>query len=138
MKPHASKTTDLLDRVRRLAAEHEQAVHIHRIPAREARIGSLDRPLTPPMGEALSRMGIKQLYTHQAQAIDLIREGKDVVIVTGTASGKTLCYNIPVLETIASHTDSRALYLYPTKALAQDQLRTLRRFQRPDADASDF
>jgi DEAD/DEAH box helicase domain-containing protein len=128
---------DLLGLVTRLASENDQAVHVHEIPPRGPRIASPARPLSPAMREALDRMGITTLYTHQAQAIDAIREGRDVVIVTGTASGKTLCYNVPVLETLAEHKDARALYLFPTKALAQDQLRTLRRFQRPDDEAED-
>ncbi|MBM3286879.1 MAG: DEAD/DEAH box helicase [Candidatus Eisenbacteria bacterium] len=127
--------TDLLGRVLLLATENGQAVHVHEIPPREARSGQPSRPLLPAMRETLDRMGIGALYTHQVRAVDMIREGKDVVIVTGTASGKTLCYNIPVLESIAAHPETRALYLFPTKALAQDQLRTLRRFQRPDEEA---
>jgi DEAD/DEAH box helicase domain-containing protein len=126
---------NLLDRVLLLASEQEQAVHVHEIPPREPKVAAPSRPLSAGMEQALERMGITSLYSHQALAIDRIREGRDVVIVTGTASGKTLCYNIPVLETIATHPDTRALYLFPTKALAQDQLRTLRRFQRPDEDA---
>jgi DEAD/DEAH box helicase domain-containing protein len=127
--------TDLLSHVLALGGEEGQAVHVHEIPPRDPRIASPKAPLSDAMREALGRMGIGDLYTHQARALDLIRDGKDVVIVTGTASGKTLCYNIPVLETIATHPDARALYLFPTKALAQDQLRTLRRFQRPDTEA---
>lgn len=132
----AHESTDLLGRILTLAAEDGQAVHVHEIPPREARSAQPRHPLSPAMREALLQMGITDLYTHQAKALDLVRDGKDVVIVTGTASGKTLCYNIPVLETIARHPEARAIYLFPTKALAQDQLRTLRRFQRPDADAA--
>lgn len=138
MKRSKMSSKDLLVRVQALATEQDQAVHVHEIPPREARIASPSRPLSKEMQGALAGMGITDLYTHQAQALDLIRDGKDVVIVTGTASGKTLCYNIPVLETIGKHSDSRALYLFPTKALAQDQLRTLRRFQRPDAVADEI
>ncbi len=138
MKRTKTEKAELLDRIRRLAAEQEQAVHVHEIKPRAPRIASPARPLSTPMGEAIERMGITDLYSHQARAIDLVRDGKDVVIVTGTASGKTLCYNIPVLETIGTHPESRALYLFPTKALAQDQLRTLRRFQRPDAEAEEI
>jgi len=130
--------TDLLGRILILASEDGQAAHVHEIPPREARHADPARPLSPAMVEALERMGIERLYAHQARAVDLIREGQDVVIVTGTASGKTLCYNIPILETIAAHPDARAIYLFPTKALAQDQLRTLRRFQRPDAEADEI
>jgi len=69
--------------------------------------------------------GIRSLYTHQAQAAELVREGKNIVVVTPTASGKTLCYNLPVLNQIVQERAARALYLFPTKALAQDQLAEL-------------
>src|SRR5690606_36927447 len=68
---------------------------------------------------------IAQLYTHQAEAIDHALAGRNVVVVTPTASGKTLCYNVPVLASILDNPSTRALYLFPTKALAQDQLAEL-------------
>ena len=88
----------------------------------------LDPPVGGRVGEALRDQGIKQLYSHQAQAIEAVRRGENVVVVTGTASGKTLCYNIPVLESLEKDPKGRALYIYPTKALAQDQLGKLRDF----------
>src|SRR5262249_15941037 len=69
--------------------------------------------------------GVQQLYVHQAAALEAARAGRDWVAVTGTASGKTLCYNLPILEGVLSSPLERALYLYPTKALAQDQLKGL-------------
>ncbi len=74
---------------------------------------------------ALRAKGIEQLYTHQAEAMTHALAGRDVVIITPTASGKTLCYNGPVLSSILRDPSSRALYLFPTKALAQDQLAEL-------------
>jgi DEAD/DEAH box helicase domain-containing protein len=74
---------------------------------------------------ALQKRGIKRLYTHQAHAIALAAKGRDCVVVTPTASGKTLCYNVPVLNTIIGAPSARAIYLFPTKALAQDQLSEL-------------
>lgn len=74
----------------------------------------------------IDRAGWKQLYCHQAESLRLAREGNHVVIATGTASGKTLCYNLAILESLIREPQARALYLYPTKALAQDQLRHLR------------
>jgi DEAD/DEAH box helicase domain-containing protein len=71
--------------------------------------------------DALEARGIQALYTHQAEAYQLAKEGKNIVVVTGTASGKTLCYNLPVLNTLLSEKVSTALYLFPTKALSQDQ-----------------
>src|SRR5207244_1000767 len=69
--------------------------------------------------------GVSRLYTHQAAAAEAVHSGRNVVIVTPTASGKTLCYNLPVLNAILENSDTRALYLFPTKALAQDQLAEL-------------
>ncbi len=115
-----------LEKIRRQSWYRQQIAHVERIPGREARYADLDRPLHPRVAAALRRVGITRFYTHQAQAINAARAGHNVMITTGTASGKTLCYNIPVLEALAEDWRARALYLYPTKALAQDQLRTLR------------
>lgn len=108
-----------------------QCVHLETIPARTAVYGELMEPLSGPMREALLRRGIERLYAHQAEAVNVARAGKHVVVVTGTASGKTLCYNIPVLEAVMAERRSRALYIFPTKALAQDQLGKLREFELP-------
>ncbi len=70
---------------------------------------------------ALKKRGIHQLYTHQYTAFQTVQKGESIVAVTPTASGKTLCYNLPVLQAIAENDGNRALYLFPTKALAQDQ-----------------
>ncbi|WHY75836.1 DEAD/DEAH box helicase [Neobacillus sp. WH10] len=77
--------------------------------------------LHPFLRKALQSKGIEQLYAHQKLAYEKITEGKSIVAVTPTASGKTICYNLPVLQTILKNPDSRALYMFPTKALAQDQ-----------------
>src|SRR5262249_40393250 len=94
----------------------------HHIPSREARFVDLPADLDTGLRDALKSRGIEKLYSHQAEAFDLTRNGKNVVVVTPTASGKTLCYNLPVLQTIVENADARALYLYPTKALTYDQL----------------
>ena len=91
-------------------------------PARRPRYGVWPDGVGPAMHHALEHRGIGQLYTHQAEAIGRVLDGQDVCIVTGTASGKTLCYNVPVVQAILDDPQSRALYLFPTKALAQDQL----------------
>ncbi|HET7225698.1 MAG TPA: DEAD/DEAH box helicase [Candidatus Eisenbacteria bacterium] len=100
-------------------------VHTHVLPERPARFGALDPALPAPLGEALAARGIERLYTHQAHAIGHLRAGRDTVVVTGTASGKSLCYHAPVLERLLGEPDATALYLFPTKALAQDQLKGL-------------
>ena len=86
--------------------------------------------LDPRIGDALRARGIDELYSHQAHAWDLIAKGQHVVVVTPTASGKTLCYNLPALQALVHQPDARILYLFPTKALAQDQLAELEELAR--------
>ncbi len=93
-----------------------------RLPEREARYASWPTGLDPRLLEVLRRRNIERPFTHQAQAIEAVRSGQHVVIVTPTASGKTLCYNVPVIQRILDEPSTRALYLFPTKALSQDQL----------------
>ncbi len=109
-----------------------QISHIETIPARQAKFAALDPPLSERIRALLAGEGIEALYSHQVEAISNVREGKSVVLVTGTASGKTLAYNVPALEALLADPASCALYIYPTKALAQDQLRTLQRYQAED------
>ncbi len=120
------ETERFIEHLKSLPTYQHQISHVEHISARKARYGQLKRPLPKPLREALQAFGITSLYTHQAQAINAIGERQNVVVTTSTASGKTLCYNLPVLETILSDSRARALYLFPTKALAQDQLRGLR------------
>src|SRR5262245_44232388 len=98
---------------------------VRRLPAAVAQYASLPDGLEPRLQQALARRGIAQLYTHQAEAIGHALAGRHTVVITPTASGKTLCYNAPVLDAILKDSSSRALYLFPTKALAQDQLAEL-------------
>jgi DEAD/DEAH box helicase domain-containing protein len=99
-----------------------------RLPAREARHGPFPSTLHNSLISNLQSWGIERLYIHQTQAVSAALRGENVVVVTGTASGKTLCYNLPVLHTLLSDPDARALYLFPTKALAQDQADELTQF----------
>ena len=85
----------------------------------------LPSDLKPELVAALARRGVDRLYSHQAEAYDAVRSGHHLVVVTPTASGKTLCYNLPVLQRLLENPKARALYLFPTKALAQDQLAEL-------------
>ena len=103
----------------------QQIVYTQHIPAQEARLGKLDKPLNPLLQSRLSSLGIDDLYTHQALAVNNVLAGKNVIVSTASASGKTMCYNVPVLESMLADRTGRALYLFPTKALAQDQLRKL-------------
>lgn len=90
-------------------------------PAREAHYAEFPKGLHGSVAKALGERGIQKLYTHQAAAIDLSLSGRNVVVVTPTASGKTLCYNLPVVHTLLNDPAARAVYLFPTKALAEDQ-----------------
>jgi DEAD/DEAH box helicase domain-containing protein len=114
--------TAFLHELRRRREYSGQLVHVQTLPARPPRYGELKTPLSPPVGRALHAAGAERLYTHQAEAINAALAGQNVVVATSTASGKTLCFNVPVLEALARDPLARALYLYPTKALAQDQL----------------
>ncbi|MFH0768756.1 MAG: DEAD/DEAH box helicase, partial [Chloroflexota bacterium] len=109
-----------------------QIVHIEHIPPRHAASAELSEPLLDSLQNCLKEHGIISLYTHQAEAVNNARQGKNVMVATSSASGKSLCYNIAVLQALLTEQDSRALYLFPTKALAQDQLRTLRELFCPD------
>jgi DEAD/DEAH box helicase domain-containing protein len=98
---------------------------VRHFPAREAQWVDFPAWTHSDLRAAYASKGIRQLYSHQAAAAEAVHAGKNVVIVTPTASGKTLCYNLPILNALLESSDSRALYLFPTKALAQDQLAEL-------------
>jgi DEAD/DEAH box helicase domain-containing protein len=98
---------------------------VRRLPAQTARYAPFPDMLDSRLRQALQARGIDQLYTHQAETIEHALAGRHTVVITPTASGKTLCYNAPVLHAILQDSSSRALYLFPTKALAQDQLAEL-------------
>lgn len=99
----------------------ENIVHWHTIEARPAKTEALPSVLHPKLVESLQKKGIDQLYTHQKEAFELVQKNKSIVAVTPTASGKTLCYNLPIIQSILTNPNNRALYIFPTKALAQDQ-----------------
>ena len=119
------QVASFIDHLKSLADYKNQIAHIEHLPSQKASYRELDGPLAPALEMALQEAGLLPLYSHQATAVDAARSGKNVMVVTPAASGKTLCYNLPVLQTILTEKGSRALYLFPTKALAQDQLRSL-------------
>ena len=109
----------------RLAEKEDSPIRaIRRTPARPADYGDFPA-VAPKLREVLARRGIEKLYRHQAEAFERIAAGRNIVIVTPTASGKTLCYNLPVLNRLSEDPGSRAMYLFPTKALSEDQLEEL-------------
>jgi DEAD/DEAH box helicase domain-containing protein len=126
-RPHSTLDT-VQEALTALAARYrsdEVLTSIKHIPAREAEFRPMPSWVRPELAAAYRAKGIDRLYSHQAAAAELARAGRDFVVVTPTASGKTLCYNLPILNAILENTDTRALYLFPTKALAQDQLTEL-------------
>ena len=120
---------DFIQNIKRMQSYKKQIVHIQRIPPQEACFGELEKPLPENIQDCLLNRKI-HLYSHQAEAINKARQGKNVVIVTPTASGKTLAFNIPVLEALTNDNKATALYLYPTKALTNDQLKVLRELEK--------
>jgi DEAD/DEAH box helicase domain-containing protein len=111
----------------------EEIAHLTSEPLREARLAPLPEELHPRVRETLE---FDALYEHQRETWDAARRGEHVIVTTGTASGKTLAFNLPVLDAVAREPKLRTLYLYPTKALAQDQARTLAAFKLPRARAA--
>ena len=105
--------------------QEEVLTAVRQIPARDAKFRPMPIWVASALAEAYRTKGIRELYSHQASTAELVRGGKNVVVVTPTASGKTLCYNLAVLNAVLKNPDTRALYLFPTKALAQDQLAEL-------------
>ena len=110
-----------LDTLRSDAGFMSCVTHWETLPSQPARYMDMPASLSLPVVKALHKRGIYQLYTHQRKAVDAVMEGKNVTVVTPTASGKTMCYNLPVIETILRDRNARALYLFPTKALSADQ-----------------
>jgi DEAD/DEAH box helicase domain-containing protein len=129
-------STTGLDRFLETLAGDDRLIHLERLPARPARFGGLARPLAPEVWDALD---VDRLWSHQAEAIDLARDGTSVAVATGTASGKSLCYRAPIAEAVTQGVrTATALLLFPTKALAQDQLRALAQMDVPRLVAATY
>jgi len=99
----------------------KQIAYWHTIEAKEAKEAPLPNDISKNIKAALEQRGVSRLYTHQKSAYEAVRKNHSIVAVTPTASGKTLCYNLPVIQSISENNQARALYMFPTKALAQDQ-----------------
>ena len=129
--PRAGETSaiarvhEVLERFASRDNNGEVLTAIRHFPAREAQFAEFPEWVSSSLASAYHAKGVCRLYTHQAAAAEAVHAGKNVVMVTPTASGKTLCYNLPVLNAVLENSDTRALYLFPTKALAQDQLAEL-------------
>jgi DEAD/DEAH box helicase domain-containing protein len=123
-----------IEALEKLAADPELGDRLTRLevlPARPARYGDPERPLHPEVLERLAARGAERLYVHQAEAIDRLRAGRSVALATGTGSGKSLCYQAPIAESVLAGRKDTALLMFPTKALAHDQLRSLRSWLVP-------
>ncbi len=118
-------TTAFLNHLKSQPTYDGQVAHIEYISPRRANYAELEEPLVGELQDCLDEHGLSSLYSHQAEAVNEARRGNNVMVVTSSASGKTLCYNIAVAQALLTEPGSRALYLFPTKALAQDQLRGL-------------
>jgi len=110
-------------------------VQLHRLPGRPGRVAETAEPIRPDVWRAF---GLPALWTHQAAAIDRVRTGQSVVVATGTASGKSLCYQIPIAEAATEERAGTALMVFPTKALAQDQLAKLMSLGLPGLEAATY
>lgn len=124
--PIAARDNSLVGVIQRFEAlqarQDSPVAAIRRQPARDARFEPIPDKVDPRLRRALAARGVERLFTHQAQCWERLAEGSNAVVVTPTASGKTLCYNLPVLNALAADAETCALYLFPTKALAEDQL----------------
>ncbi|XP_009793373.1 uncharacterized protein [Nicotiana sylvestris] len=116
---------EMVEHLKRGFGSDGQVVHIEKISARNATYVEIPSSLSESTMLALKNVGVTRLYSHQAESIQASLGGKNVVVATLTSSGKSLCYNVPVLEVLSQNLSACALYLFPTKALAQDQLRSL-------------
>lgn len=113
--------TDFLSWFEAWLRQRGEVAWTHHFPAKTPEFVDLPPDLDPTLKEALANRGMSHLYSHQADSYRLARSNRDFVVVTPTASGKTLCYNLPVVQTLLENPAARALYLFPTKALSQDQ-----------------
>ena len=135
------ETLAFLDHLQKHSSYKDQITHVAQIASREPSYCELAEPLHPTLLRYMEAAQLLPLYSHQAQAINTVRSGKNAFVVTPSASGKTLCYNVPVLDKALREKRSCALYLFPTKALSQDQLRGLRElidFPQPSSQLHGF
>jgi DEAD/DEAH box helicase domain-containing protein len=115
------KLLDSLELLKDIGIKNDSITAIKHIPAQEGRYREYPPEVHPALDKAFKEKGFTKLYTHQQLSYELLKEGKNIVVVTPTASGKTLCYNLPVLDSVLKTPSARAIYLFPTKALSQDQ-----------------
>ncbi|HWB72962.1 MAG TPA: DEAD/DEAH box helicase [Egibacteraceae bacterium] len=133
-----SRLDERLTRALPAAGGRRRLAQLQRLPARPARLVALPGDLPESLALRLRLRGVEQLYEHQAEALEHVRAGRNVVVATGTASGKSLCYQLPLAQRLLADSKATALYLAPTKALARDQLRSLRDLRLPQIRAAAY
>ncbi len=119
----------IIHELRNQARYKDRVEHVEILPIKNPVYGTLQAALPPPLSSYLSKKSIK-LYKHQCDAVDALRAGKNVIITTPTASGKTLAFNLPIFEKLSQDTRGTTLYIYPTKALSNDQLKVVKEMER--------
>ena len=135
----AGRHTDACDTLDDLAHEHfDRVVANTSLPGRAARPASAPPELSTTVTERLRARGVDTLWSHQAAAVDALRAGRNIVVATGTASGKSLCYQLPIVDAVVAGSRDTTLLVFPTKALAQDQLRSFREWLVPDVVAATY
>ncbi len=132
MRPSSTNSTDLARLAREILGPNREVGAIVETPPRAAELVPIPSSLHPRLIERLESQGIDRLFTHQAEAVLAAQSGAHVLVTTGTNSGKSLCYHLPVLDTLLREPSAHALYLFPTKALGQDQMARLEQLI-PDA-----
>ena len=127
-KRRVQSVDDIVQSLRSNPEMRDRITHWEEIAPRSARVSDFPKGIAPELREVYAKRGVERPYEHQARAIELALQGKDVLVATPTASGKTLCYTAPVLQSLIE-TDgaARSLFLFPTKALSQDQTASLTR-----------
>ncbi len=119
----SNKKIKILNVLKKIQENYAPCIkYIHKFEAKNAAFAPMPVDLSPSLINALKANGITFLYTHQLESYHYVKEGKNIVLTTPTSSGKTLCYNLPILDAIIKNKDNRAIYIFPTKALSQDQL----------------
>ena len=120
-----SSVEDVVETLKSDKRYRHSIVHHKYLPESPARYSEPEQPLPDILRNALKQVGIEKLYSHQVKALEAVRERRNVIVSTPTASGKTLIYNLPIMESCLADSETRAIYLYPLKALAQDQRRKI-------------
>lgn len=135
----AGRQADACDTLDDLAHEHfDRVVANTALPARPARLAAAAPTFSPLVTERLATHGVDTLWSHQAAAVAALRERRNIVVATGTASGKSLCYQLPIVDSVVEGSRDTTLLIFPTKALAQDQLRSFRQWLVPDVVAATY